>query len=394
MRRSSAPSQAERDTRALESLARKRRGFETQLREIVAGVLRFPMSQSEDFQDRSREQKWIEVGSGLGQLRSLLPADVLDQVVHTELSESLAEGFRQRHPGASVQSADVTNLPFESASLDLVLGLCAFDSFPDGAAASREIARVLKEGGRFIHFLDAATNVEPILNELVAGGRLPLPNFLADAALLEPALLDLDQMGHLCGPYHDLLSVPFAQFELVVLMLSRAGHPMVKMLERYAEPFVKRPFDALSAARAFVALTSDIKNSRPMNQALTSLVSTLRQAPYSQQIAFEMVAHSSLAHFKDRLDGHFDIKSGFSTRLSAVVYSRIYEPNQGEPLRAQLRRVGIVQNSEHWPAPVGLPVARLDPSQPDPEQTSATPQSHILREAAVYCLVAERRSQV
>jgi hypothetical protein len=319
-----------------------------------------------------------------------LPSAALDFVTHTELSKSLARGFVARYPEARVVAADVARLPFESEGVDAVLGLCAFDSFPAPAEAAREIGRVLRTGGRFIHFLDAATNVEPILIELVGADRLPLPNFLADAALLEPALLDLAELGHLLGPYHDLLSVPVKNFELVTAMLVRAGHPMAKLLAGYSAPFLKRPFDSLLAARAFVALTSDLKNSRPMNQALTSLVSTLRHPPYSQYIPFELVAHSSLAHFESTLRRYFGAELGFVPRLSAVVYARAFDPNRGEPLRAHVRRVGIVQNSVSWPAAVGVPARQLKMDLPSPEMPGATPESHILREAAVHAFVAER----
>jgi hypothetical protein len=170
----------------------------------------------------------------------------------------------------------------------------------------------------------------------------------------------------------------------------RAGHPMAKILQGYSAPFLKPPFDALRAARAFVALTSDLRNSRPMNQALTSLVSTLRRPPYSQYIPFELLAHSSLAHFESRLKGYFGADFGFAPRLSAVVYARAFEPSSSEPLRAHVRRVGIVQNSVSWPAPVGVPAQHLKMDLPSPEMPDATPDSHVLREAAVYAFVAEK----
>jgi SAM-dependent methyltransferase len=389
-------SRAKHETQALQSLAKKRLAFEPLLAQVVAGVLHAhgPRAQAAGAGDPpegpTREQNWIEVGSGLGQFRALLPSDVLGFVTHTELSSALARGFRERHPQARVLAADVERLPFEAESVDAVLGLCAFDSFAAPVNAVREIGRVLRAGGRFIHFLDAATNVEPILIDLVGADRLPLPNFLADAALLEPALLNLNDLGHLCGPFHDLLSVPVEHFELVTAMLARAGHPIATMLQGYSAPFLKRPFDALLAARAFVALTSDLKNSRPMNQALTSVVSTLRQPPYSRHMPFELAAHSSMAHFESRLKGYFGTDFGFAPRLSAVVYARAFEPNRGEPLRAHVRRVGIVQNSTSWPAPVGIPALQLKSDLPSSEAPGATSDSHILREAAVYAFVAEK----
>jgi hypothetical protein len=133
-----------------------------------------------------------------------------------------------------------------------------------------------------------------------------------------------------------------------------------------------------------------MKNSRPMNQALTSLVSTLRQPPYSQQIPFELTSFSTLAHFQARLERHFGTDFGFESRLSSVVFARTFEPDENEALRAHARRVGVVRNSLDWPEPVGLPVSELHTDFSCSTPPEATPQTHVLREAAVYCFVAER----
>ncbi len=393
-RKNSPTSRAAREERALQSLANKRQAFVPLLRQVVDAVLHahapVTVRDSAALSSSAHQPRWVEVGSGLGQLRALLPAHVVDWVTHTELSAALSRGFAQRHPDAQVLAADVTQLPFADASVDVVLGLCAFDSFPAPERASREIARVLRPGGRFIHFLDAATNVEPVLTKLVNARRLPLPNFLADAALLEPALFDRHNLGQFLGPYHDLLSVPLSQFDVVTHMLSQAEHPMAEMLTRYASPFLEQPFDSLAAAKAFVALTSDIRNSRPMNQALTSLMSTLKQPQYAQRVPFELKAHSSLAHFESQLVRCFGEEYGFSPRLSTVVYARSFEEDRQASLRALVRRVGIIQNSEDWPAPVGVPVHELKPDLAPSGPGNATLQSHVLREAGVYCFVSER----
>ncbi len=385
------------EKQALESLAHKRRPFDALLKEIVAAVLyaESPTPRGGSSSDSSPEESangeiWVEVGSGLGQLRALLPPEILSRVVHTDVSEWLVRGLVEKFPEARVATADVARLPFETGSVDVVLGLCAFDSFPDPVRASHEIVRVLREGGRFVHFLDAATNIEPVLSKLVATGFLPLPNFLADIALGRPDLLALDQVGHLIQPYHDVLSVPLAQFTAITEMLQRAGHPMTAMLHRYMAVFLKQPFEALPAARTFVELTSDPAVGRPMNQVLMSLFTTLQQPPYSEHMRFDLRSHASLAHFKATLERHFGPEFGCELRLSTVVYARSYEADEREPLRARVRRVGIGQNSVEWPAPLGVPTCRLKPDLPSPEPDGATVQTHLLREAAIYCLVAEK----
>ncbi len=385
------------EKQALESLAHKRRPFDPLLREIVSAVLyaQSPerrhdgtsISASENARDG---ETWLEVGSGLGQLRALLPPDVLSRVIHTDVSEWLVRGLLEKFPEARATTADVARLPFETGSVDVVLGLCAFDSFPAPARAAHEIIRVLREGGRFIHFLDAATNIEPVLSKLVAAGLLPLPNFLADIALGRPDLLATEQVGHLIQPYHDVLSVPLPQFSAIAEMLQRAGHPMTAMLQRYMAVFLKQPFDALPAARTFVELTSSPAVGRPMNQVLMSLFTTLQQPPYSDHLRFDLQSHASLAHFKATLERHFGPEFGCEVRLSTVVYARNYEADEREPLRARVRRVGIGQNSVGWPAPLGVPTCRLKPELPSPEPGVATVQTHLLREAAIYCLVAEK----
>ncbi len=395
---------ARHEHQALESLAQKRRPFEPLLKQVVAAVLHAhapaPGGSSSSSSVSVDEPpsgpppvEWVEVGSGLGQLRALLPPDVRGRVTHTELSASLVRGLVEKHPDARAVVADVSRLPFDTQSVDAVLGLCVFDSFPDPAKACTEIARVLRDGGRFIHFLDAATNIEPVFVQLVRAGHLPLPNFFADIALRRPDLVD-GRIAHLVQPYHDVLSVPLSQFLAITEMLKRAGHRLAAMFERYVAPFSQRPFDPLVAARAFVRLTSDPAVGRPLNQALMSLFTTLQQPPYSELVPFDLRAHSSLGYFKALLEHYFGPAFGFELQLSDIVYARAYEADEPDPMRARVRRVGIGQNSTHWPAPEGIPAQTLDPELPSPESAGATIETHVLREAAIYCLVSERKRNV
>jgi hypothetical protein len=167
---------------------------------------------------------------------------------------------------------------------------------------------------------------------------------------------------------------------------------MKDMLECYARPFLIRPFDSLSAARAFVALTGSGKSSRPLNQALTSLVSTLLDPVYSSRIPFELLPHSTLTHFQQRLEQIFCERAGFLERMSSVVYARAFERNDRDPLRAHLLRVGNVINARDWPVPLGTPAEALYPEAAPAVEAALSPSTHVLREAAVYCFVAEKVS--
>lgn len=394
-----AARQAQQERQALRNLWEKRRPFEPLLRQIVSAVLHAETQEADanpsrdrdpGTRDASKAETWVEVGCGIGQLRSLLPSDVQGRMIHTDLSASLVGALVERFPEARALAADVTRLPFEAESVDVVLGLCAFDSFSLPEQASREIGRVLREGGRFVHFLDAATNVEPLIVELMSEGRLLLPNFLADVALRQPDLFDPARMEHLIGPYHDALSVPLAQFRAIVEMLQRTGHPLAAMLHRYSSVFSKEPFELLPAARTFVKLSSDPATGRPMNQALTSLYTTLQQPAYAGRIPFELRPHASLDHFKARLEHYFGPDLGYRLRLSSIVYARSYELDDENPVRARVRRVGVGQNCVNWPTPLGIAAHRLKPGLDSDELADVSPDSHVLREAAVYCLVSEK----
>lgn len=384
------------EKQALESLAQKRHPFEPLLRDVVASVLyaegpkaRTPLS-SQEPRLGAHDSTWVEVGCGLGQLRALLPTDIRDWVIHTDVSEWLVRGLLDKFPDARALTADVVKMPFETGSVDALLGLCVFDSFPDPTRAATEIARVLRPGGRFIHFLDAATNIEPLLLALVGRGRLPLPNFFADILVRRPDLVEEVLVGHLVQPYHDVVSVPLSQFTAIAEMLQRAGHQVAAMLDRYLRYFLRQPFELLPAARAFVELTSNPEVGRPMNQALMSLYTTLQRPPYSEHLRFDLESHSSLSYFKTSLEQYFGSAFGFELRYSSIVYARAYEPNLEDPLRARVRRVGIGQNSLDWPAPQGVPAQQLKPDLPSPEPNGAAIETHVLRESAMYCLVSER----
>lgn len=379
-------SSVDKDTAALSSLASKRRPFEPLLKRVVEAVLH------QHGPHGAATASVVEIGSGLGQLRALLPESILKAVTHTELSAKLTKGFSRRHPEARVLTADAAALPFDSGSVDTVLALCVFDSLDRPDLARDEIRRVLAGGGKFVHFLDAATNVEPILKQLVLGGRLPLPNFFSDVSLLSPALLDLERFGRFLHPYIDLLSVPIPHFEGLLAVLAQAGHPMKDMLERYARPLLARPFDSLSAARAFVALTGSHAGSRPLYQALTSLVSTLSDPMYSTRFPFDLRPHSTLTHFQERLEGLFGERERFLRCMSSVVYARDFERNGSEPLRAEVLRVGNVKSSRDWPAALGTPAEALYPDAAPACEAAVRPSTHVLREAAVYCFVAEKVS--
>jgi SAM-dependent methyltransferase len=62
-----------------------------------------------------------------------------------------AEGARvAADRGLPVLRADAADLPFASASLDLVVAFDVLEHLPDDVGAAREVSRVLRDGGRFL----------------------------------------------------------------------------------------------------------------------------------------------------------------------------------------------------------------------------------------------------
>jgi len=98
----------------------------------------------------------LEIGAGSG---FNLPhyTDRVSELVVSEPSPHMREHLRDRletdpPPVGSWQLADASaeSLPFEDESFDTVTGGFIMCSIPDPAAALREIARVLKPGGRYV----------------------------------------------------------------------------------------------------------------------------------------------------------------------------------------------------------------------------------------------------
>lgn len=152
----------------------------------------------------------VDLGSGAG-IDAFLAARLVGptgRVIGVDMTPAMLERAR----GAAVRNG-FTNvefregrleaLPIDDASVDAVTSNCVFNLVPDKAAVFREVARVLKPGGRLVVsdiVLDRALP-GPLANDLlawvgcVAGAELRSVYFakLADAGLTELELLkDID----------------------------------------------------------------------------------------------------------------------------------------------------------------------------------------------------------
>jgi ubiquinone/menaquinone biosynthesis C-methylase UbiE len=102
-------------------------------------------------------ERVLEVGCGLGADARELAERVLPggEVVAVDLSTAMVEAARERHDErlpVTYDVADVTALPYDDASFDVVRIERVLQHVPDAALACREIARVLTPGGRVLAY--------------------------------------------------------------------------------------------------------------------------------------------------------------------------------------------------------------------------------------------------
>jgi arsenite methyltransferase len=153
-------------------------------------------------------QKVLDVASGPGATAFLLAAEFGVEVEGVDLgSESVAKAnarAAERGIDGRVRFTvgDAEELPLADASVDAVVCECAFCTFPDKPTAARELARVLRPGGR-LGITDVALDPTRLDDELrsMAGWVA----CLADARPLEEyvALLEAEGLRVTLTEHHD-----------------------------------------------------------------------------------------------------------------------------------------------------------------------------------------------
>jgi ubiquinone/menaquinone biosynthesis C-methylase UbiE len=95
----------------------------------------------------------IEIGAGTGRNVEHYPSGVTELVL-TEPERQMAKRLRRKVEkagrDASVVEAPGERLPFEDGSFDTAVATLVLCTAPDPPAVVREVARVLKPGGRFL----------------------------------------------------------------------------------------------------------------------------------------------------------------------------------------------------------------------------------------------------
>lgn len=288
------PSPAERAALTrLDSVRRQRAPFAGLSRQLVAETLE---------QYLPPDGPVIEIGMGDGQLYERLPPALLPRMRHTEPMAAAMRSFRKQHPAVTITQAPAERLPFEAGSAAAVVGLCVMDVVPDIAAVARELGRVLRPGGRFIHWLDMSTVLLPVVASLDGTGLVPLPNVFADPS---------------ASPWpEDLFLMPLQQLALIIGILQAHGHGLARPLAQYVALFATSPLAVGPAAAELVQLQDTAALRAALRSGFQSALELATPDERAALAAFQGRPVSSARHFEQRLRSSFSADTGFAVELS------------------------------------------------------------------------------
>jgi len=260
----------------------------------------------------------------------------------------------------------VESLPFPDAAFDAVVGLCVLDVVADLPAAAREIARVLRPGGRLIHWLDMSTVLTGVFQLLAQSTFVPLPNVIGDTR------------GQRWP--EDLLLVPAPDLHKILDVVRHHRHPLAAALEHYLAVFATRPFPLERALLEYTALAE----SRDQRAALRSLFGqAMLLGDRETRLLFEQFRAqpvSSARFFEGRLKESFTDATGFSIVSSDVqTTSEVVPSAELAPLRYLALCVGRSHEQRRVP-PRLLGQGSLQPGE-----------TEMLVELGVHVFVARSR---
>jgi ubiquinone/menaquinone biosynthesis C-methylase UbiE len=99
-----------------------------------------------------RGPKVLEVSFGTGYLLTQYAGkfDTYGIDYNEKFVRMATQKLRQKGINATLQKADIEDLPFDDETFDCIVNTMAFTGYPDGQKAMAEIERVLKPGGRLV----------------------------------------------------------------------------------------------------------------------------------------------------------------------------------------------------------------------------------------------------
>ncbi len=149
----------------------------------------------------------LDLGSGAGNDAFVAAAEVGPQgkVIGVDMTPEMVALARRNaektgHDQVSFRLGELEHLPVDSDSVDVIISNCVINLVPDKAAAFREMARVLKPGGRFVlsdilvegNMPDALRQIVELYAGCVGGavGSEPYTQALQQAGLSEVVLAE------------------------------------------------------------------------------------------------------------------------------------------------------------------------------------------------------------
>jgi SAM-dependent methyltransferase len=332
--------------------------------ELLAGIV-------QDTLDRyppDAEGTVVEVGAGTGQLSAWLPPHVSARIVYTDPSEAALAAFAAEHPQVDARVASADKLPFAEASAAAVLGLCVFDALLDEAAAAREIGRILRPGGLFVHFLDMATLLERPFEQVAKTGMVPIPNVFADPAEHAWPL--------------DVVLIPGDWLKGLLRLARQAGHPLYTEFGRFFELFLATPFQREKATQHFKSLASSSERRNALLTALTSAGQVTSAYGYPAMQAWPF--HSG-RYLLSVLSAAFGDPESFRIELAEVVTRAAYGPASPDA-RPRYRSLCLGHERRFDDLPVHL----LTDISPDDAAAKVNAGQQTLTEVGVFVFVARR----
>ena len=96
----------------------------------------------------------LDVGTGEGQIARLAVAGGARRVVGVDPTWAQLEVAKTRAGGPTYARAGAAQLPFRNGAFDAVVACLVFEHITEVDSALAEVGRVLREGGRFLFFLN------------------------------------------------------------------------------------------------------------------------------------------------------------------------------------------------------------------------------------------------
>lgn len=119
----------------------------------------------------------VEIGSGLGFTGQAVPAELRARYIQTEIGVENCHVMSQAEYALPTVSARAQQLPFAAGSVGAIVARNVLDAV-DTAATLREVSRVLRPGGVFVHMRDHRPSLSWIYNQaVIARDRRLVPHF-------------------------------------------------------------------------------------------------------------------------------------------------------------------------------------------------------------------------